>query len=176
MGNGRGGARTGAGRKRKPLADKILEGNRNKEPIKKLNLPVGKLQGEDMPQAADFLRQNTKNATQNIAPKVYEETWAWLKARKCDHLIKKELVEQYALYISRWVQCEEAINTFGLLAKHPTTGMPISSPYVSMGINYLKQANGVWAQIFQVIKDNCETPIGDNPNDDIMEKILSGRF
>ena len=31
--------------------------------------------------------------------------------------------------VSRWIQCEEAISEFGMLAKHPTTGNAIASPY-----------------------------------------------
>ena len=55
----------------------------------------------------------------------------------------------------------------------PTTQLPIASPYVNMGISFLKQANVLWLQIYQIVKDNCETPIGNsNPNDDLMERLL----
>lgn len=75
--------------------------------------------------------------------------------------------------MQRWIQCEEGINQYGLLAKHPTTQLPIASPYVNMGISFLKQANVLWLQIYQIVKDNCETPIGSsNPNDDLMERLL----
>lgn len=103
----------------------------------------------------------------------YEETWRWLDERGCAIYVKKELIEQYALYMQRWIQCEEGINQYGLLAKHPTTQLPIASPYVNMGISFLKQANVLWLQIYQIVKDNCETPIGaSNPNDDLMERLL----
>ena len=75
--------------------------------------------------------------------------------------------------MQRWIQCEEGINQYGLLAKHPTMQMPIASPYVNMGISFLKQANVLWLRIYQIVKDNCETPIGgSNPNDDLMERLL----
>ena len=98
---------------------------------------------------------------------------AMLHERGCDKYVKKELIEQYALYMQRWIQCEEGINQYGLLAKHPTTQMPIASPYVNMGISFLKQANVLLLQIYQIVKENCETPIGgSNPNDDLMERLL----
>ena len=50
--------------------------------------------------------------------------------------------------------------------------MPIASPYVNMGLAFLKQANVLWLQIYQIVKDNCETPLGSNPNDDLMERLL----
>lgn len=177
MANGRGGARPGAGRKKKALSEKILEGNRSKEPLTKLqfdNLPSGDLKGENMPPVAEYLKQKTKNTNNNIAPQVFEETWKWLNERGCADLVKKELIEQYAMNIARWIQCEEGVNQFGLLAKHPTTGNPIQSPYHAMAINCQKQANIIWIQIFQIVKENCETPINGNGQDDIMEKILRG--
>ena len=118
-------------------------------------------------------KTNAKNSNQNLTPQIYEDTWRWLHERGCAQLVKKELIEQYALYVTRWIQCEEGINQYGLLAKHPTTQMPIASPYVSMGLNFLKQANILWLQIYQIVKENCETPLGgSNPNDDLMEKLL----
>ena len=51
--------------------------------------------------------------------------------------------------------------------------MPIASPYFNMALQASKQANLYWMQIYQIVKDNCETPIGgSNPNDDLMEKLL----
>lgn len=175
MANGHGGARPGAGRKKKPLSEKIIDGNPGKAPLKKLqfgNIDVD-LAGEDMPPIAEYLKQVTKNSNQNLTPQIYEDTWKWLYERGCTQFVKKELIEQYALYVTRWIQCEEGINQYGLLAKHPTTQMPIASPYVSMGLSFLKQANILWLQIYQIVKDNCETPLGGStPNDDLMERLL----
>jgi hypothetical protein len=186
MSNGHGGARPGSGRKRKALAEKILyAGNGNhkitklKEPKKKKELSKENcpdISGNDMPPVSEYLKKMTKNTNENIAPEIYEKTWQWLKERGCEQFVKVELIEQYALYIARWVQCEEGINSFGLLAKHPTTGSPIASPYVSMGLNFLKQANIIWGQIFQIVKENSSVAVGDhNPADDVMAKLLKGK-
>lgn len=78
--------------------------------------------------------------------------------------------------VSRWVKCEEAISEFGFLAKHPTTGNAMQSPYVAMSQNYMKQVNQIWFQIYQAVKDNCSTDIGGaNPQDDLMERLLQTR-
>ena len=175
MANGHGGARPGAGRKKKALSEKIMDGNPGKAPLTKLQFEIQQtdMHGEDMPPVAEYLKQVTKNSQQNLAPQIYEDTWRWLNERGCAIYVKKELIEQYALYMQRWIQCEEGINQYGLLAKHPTTQLPIASPYVNMGISFLKQANVLWLQIYQIVKDNCETPIGSsNPNDDLMERLL----
>lgn len=175
MANGHGGARPGAGRKKKALSEKLVDGNPGKAPLTKIQFGMkdSGLAGEDMPPIAEYLQQVTKNSHQNLAPQIYADTWKWLSDRGCAQLVKKELIEQYALYMTRWIQCEEGINQYGLLAKHPTTQMPIASPYVSMGLSFLKQANILWLQIYQIVKENCETPLGgSNPNDDLMERLL----
>ena len=87
-----------------------------------------------------------------------------------------QLVEQYAVSVSRWIQCEECISEYGFLAKHPTTGNAIASPYVSMSQQYMKQVNQIWYQIYQVVKENCSVEWqGSTPQDDVMERLLRAR-
>ena len=110
------------------------------------------------------------------AAEVYENTWNWLKERGCERLVTVQLVEQYAMSVSRWIQCEECISEFGFLAKHPTTGNAIASPYVAMSQQYMKQSNQIWYQIFQVVKENCSVEFsGATPQDDVMERLLRTR-
>ncbi len=77
---------------------------------------------------------------------------------------------------ARWIQCEEAITEYGFLAKHPTTGNAIASPYVTMANNFKCQTRADWAEIFQIVKENCAAGYsGDNPQDDLMERLLTAR-
>ncbi|MCF0259917.1 MAG: P27 family phage terminase small subunit, partial [Erysipelotrichaceae bacterium] len=102
------------------------------------------------------------------------DTWNWLKARGCEKQVNPQLLEEYAMSVSRWIQCEEAISEFGFLAKHPTTGMATTSPYVAMAQNFQKQMNNAWFQIYQIVKDNCSVDYsGPNPQDNVMEMLLS---
>ena len=85
-------------------------------------------------------------------------------------------IEQYAMSVSRWIQCEQCISEYGFLAKHPTTGNAIASPYVSMSRDYMKQVNAAWYQIYQVVRDNCSVEWGGaSPQDDLMERLLNAR-
>ena len=77
--------------------------------------------------------------------------------------------------VSRWVQCEEAVSEYGFLAKHPTTGAAIASPYVSMAQSFMKQTNQAWMQIFQIVKENSLSDYGITPQDDAMERLLRAR-
>ena len=172
-GTRRGGARPGAGRKPKALTDKINDG----QAAEVMELPEpSSLSGEDMPPVKEFLKRKQKNGKDMCAEDVYRDTWNWLKARGCEKLVNTQLIEQYAMSVSRWVQCEDCISEYGFLAKHPTTGAAIASPYVSMSQQYMKQVNQLWYQIFQVVKENCMTAYeGGTPQDDVMEMLLRRR-
>ena len=178
MANGQGGARIGAGRKKKALADNIADGNPGKRKLTVLdfNDTAADLTGQDMPPPKAYLAAKQKNGKDLIAVEIYTETWQWLAERDCSHLIPKQILEQYAMAISRWIQCEECITEYGFLAKHPTTGNAIPSPYVAMSQSFSKQANNLWYQIYQVVKENCSVEYrGATPHDDMMERLLSAR-
>jgi hypothetical protein len=164
---GSGGARPGAGRPRKPLAEKILEGKQKKAKVLKNDMV-----GQDMPNPDAFLSETTKGASENKAKEIYVKTWNWLKDRKCEKLINPQLLEQYALSVARWQQAEKAVHQFGFLAKHPTTQMPIASPYIRISQDFLKQSTSLWLQIYGIVKENCSEFYGGDA-DDIMTQILN---
>lgn len=172
----RGGARPNTGPEKKALADKIIEGKASVENGAIVLPEPVEIEGVDMPPIKDFLKAKQKNGKDMCAEEVYKSTYLWLKKRRCEKLVSTQLLEQYAMSVSRWVQCEEAISEFGFLAKHPTTGNAMQSPYVAMSQNYMKQVNQIWFQIYQAVKDNCSTDIGGaNPQDDLMERLLQTR-
>lgn len=172
-GTNRGGARVGSGRKSKALVDKINAGTS----AQILELPEPPVfEGEDVPPIKEYLKAKQKAGKDLCAEEVYKETWNWLKERGCANFVNKQLIEQYAMSVSRWIQCEECISEYGFLAKHPTTGNAIASPYVAMSQTYMKQVNQIWYQIFQVVKENCSVEWqGGTPQDDVMERLLRTR-
>jgi hypothetical protein len=77
---------------------------------------------------------------------------------------------------AHWIQCETAITEYGFLTKHPTTGSAIHSPYVAMSQNDMAQTNRLWYESFQIVKKNCAADYtGVNPQDDVMERLLTAR-
>ena len=169
----RGGARVGSGRKSKALTEKIDSGLA----ATVIDLPEpAEFDGEDVPPVKDFLKAAQKSGIDLCAEDVFKQTFLWLKERGCDRLVNTQLIEQYAMMVSRWVQCETCISEYGFLAKHPTTGAAITSPSVTMSQNYLKQVNQCWYQIYQIVKENCSVEYGGaSPHDDLMERLLSAR-
>lgn len=134
------------------------------------------LEGVDVPPIKEYLKSRQKNGKDFYAEEIYMTTYLWLKKRMCENLVSRQLIEQYAMSVSRWIQCEEAISEFGFLAKHPTTGNAIGSPYVQMSQAYMKQITQVWYHIYQIVKDNGIDDVDElDPQDLMMEKLLKAR-
>jgi hypothetical protein len=177
-GTNRGGARVGAGAKRKPLSEKIAEGNPGKRELTVIDFDnqSADLEGQPMPKPSRLLSAKQKDGKKLIAADIYKKTWEWLQERNCSALVSPDLLERYAMSAARWIQCEEAISEFGFLAKHPTTGNAIQSPYVAMSQNFMSQTNRLWMEIYQIVKDNCASEYsGVTPMDDTMELLLRAR-
>ncbi len=176
MGNRGPKAGTG-GRPKKALADKIAEGNPGKRKLTVMEFSnTANLQGQVMPEPNKMLEAVQKDGKTLIASDIFKSTWQWLNERGCAALVSPQLLERYAMSVARWIQCEEAITEYGFLAKHPTTGNAIQSPYVAMSQNFMSQTNRLWMEIYQIVRENCVGEYsGSTPQDDVMERLLSAR-
>lgn len=176
-GTNRGGARPGAGAKKKALSDKIAEGNPGGRKLTVIEFTnTADLEGQEMPEPNKMLEAIQKDGKALVAGEIFKNTWMWLNERGCASLVSPQLLERYAMSVARWIQCEEAVTEYGFLAKHPTTGNAIQSPYVAMGQNYMTQTNRLWFEIFQIVKENSTSEYkGVNPQDDMMERLLNAR-
>lgn len=179
----RGGRRVKAGSKPDALADKIMKG----APAKRMELPdftddmtdfdvddIGdsvELEGMDMPSPDDYLSALQKDGKPLGADEIYKETWLWLKERGCERLVNKRLLESYSEAFARYIQCSEAVSKYGMLGKHPTTGAAIASPFTQLLMNFQKQANLLWYEIYDIVKQNCTEPFEGSPQDSVMELL-----
>ena len=69
---GRGGARPGAGRKKKSLADKVAAGNPGGRQLKIIDLPDGaELEGEDIPEPSSYIKSKQKAVGEFDAEHIY---------------------------------------------------------------------------------------------------------
>lgn len=176
-GTNRGGARYRSGPAKKPLADNLMDGNPSKRKLTVVEFQnAADLNGQSMPPPSAMLSAHQKDGEPFPAAEIYENTWQWLNERGCAQFVSPQVMERYAMSAARWIQCERAITEYGFLAKHPTTGSAIQSPYVAMSQNFMSQTNRLWYEIFQIVKENCATGYtGVNPQDDVMERLLTAR-
>ena len=162
-GTSRGGIRVGAGRKRNPQNSNIIDGTAEFGAKTKIRPPK------------KYLTAEQQDGGKLYSKKIYEETTQWIIAHGCETLIPKQLVEDYAMATARHIQCEEYLSNFGLIAKHPTTGIPISSPFFRMNVESQRLASQLWYQIYTAVRDNApQGLIVDRPQD-AMEKLLMFR-
>ena len=171
-GTARGGPRVGNGRK--PT-------NKNKEllDLGLVGLPdlpePSELEGVDMPPIDEFLLDIQRDGTKLEAERIFKQTYVWLKKHGCEKLVPQQLINQYAMAVARWIQAEQYISKLGSIAKHPTVGSPITSPYVTMSLNYTKQISNMWYQIYSIVKDNGNAGAEVDESDMTMEMLLRSR-
>lgn len=172
----RGGSRKNAGRPKKPLDEKLLEGNPGKRQLKVLAFPERAVETL-LPSPPEFLSDLAKGVGKcPNAETLFENVTAWLEKTGCVNLISPEHITEYSLLKARWLECEAMNAKHGLLAKHPASGQPIASPYVRIGMDYLKAADSAWTHIWSVVSQNSQKDYrANNPNEDAMEKLLRGR-
>lgn len=185
-GTNRGGRRVRAGDKPDSLVDKIASGKSARvfdtsefdiDDSFELNdfSDMSDLNGVNIPKPSEYLSSQQKDGKPLGADKIFKETWIWLKERRCEKFVNPRLVEAYSQAFARYIQCEEAISNFGFLGKHPTTGSAIANPFVQMSQSFQKQANLIWYEIFDIVKQNCTTDFTETPQNDVMELLLTAR-
>lgn len=102
----------------------------------------------------EFMTEPQANdQTALVAEETFNEVCAWLERRGVRKYVNTTLLELYAMTFARWVQAERKISEFGFLSAHPTTGQPCISPYITISLDFCKQANNVWYQIANEIKE-----------------------
>ena len=106
-GTNRGGARPGAGRPRKALTEKIAEGK-----TAEVMMQPAEIDSVDVPPVREFMQELQRDGTKLLADEVYTETYQWLKERSCEKIVSRQLVEQYAMSISRWIHCEQIVTKY----------------------------------------------------------------
>ncbi len=176
-GTNRGGMRVGAGRKPKALEEKIAAGNPGGRRLTYVSLDneAESLVGEEMPRVKDYLKDKQKDGSTLYAEKIYSEMWEWLKQYHCESLVMPQVIEQFAMVSARLIHCEQAISEFGYLVKK-ANGSAATSPYVQMSNEYRKQANQLYYQIYQIVKENSSVEVGCmHTSNDVMEQLLRRR-
>ena len=166
----RGGARKGAGRKKKPLAEKILEGNPGRRPLKVVEFYGVPAEGNLTP--PDFLKIASKETAENYptADQIYTQVSEWLQGTGCAHLISPTLIEDFAINRRAFFETEYMNKWLGRIAGGKR------SPYVDMAAQYYSMMRAAWDKIWAIVAQNSEKNYSSLRSDgeDVMERLLSG--
>lgn len=112
------------------------------------------IQTVEIPPIKEYLKEIQRDGSELCADDVFKETMQWLKQRSCDNVVSTQIVEQYAMSVARWIHIECLISKYGYIAKHPTTGAPMQSPYVTMAQMYMKQVIAIRTEINLALKES----------------------
>ena len=112
------------------------------------------IQAVEMPPVKEYLTAIQRDGSELCAADVFSDTMKWLREKGFDDAVSEQVVEQYAMTVARWVHLEEMVSKYGYIAKHPTTGAPMQSPYVTMAQAYAKQVVMIRDEINRLIKES----------------------
>ena len=166
-GTNRGGARIGAGRKRKALSERLLEGN--EKPPETVSILQTSF---EIPAPKHYLSIPQRDGAILAARQVYDDTYRWLAKCGCAASVSQQLIECYAETTARFIQAEGELSRAGLIIRHPATGEVLPSPLVKISLDYLKAAQQIWYQIDRHVKENGTANSGNAGTTDTMELIL----
>jgi hypothetical protein len=175
--NGHGGARAGAGRPRRELSTALQEGV-HKSKIKTIKKPEPAADADNVPTVPEcraFLTDEQKTGVELGAKDYYEELWAWLSERKCEHLFQPSYLQNFAMQQARYAQLERMISRIGFVAKNDK-GTLVLNPIEKAAQDRLRIVNQMYFVIESAVKANSTEPYGGLPGFiDPMELLLSGK-
>ncbi len=164
----RGGARPGVGRPKKPLNEKLLEGNPGRRDVTVLKFKPteintghsggvvsGKSAGNQRKSKAkmpSFLELAAKEGGDALPPatEIYTLLEEFVESAGCTEFVAPVLIEDFAFLRRAYLECEFMNRKLGRIAGGKR------SPYVNMALDYQKAMMAVYNQIWRIIARNCE--------------------
>ena len=164
----RGGARPGAGRPKKPLNEKLLEGNPGRRDMTVLKFPPSEIkekhsgggvlenpggnQKNQKSKMPSFLDLAAKEGGEVLpaATEIYTLLSEFVDSAGCAEFVAPILIEDFAFLRRAYLECEFMNRKLGRIADGKR------SPYVNMALDYQKAMMAVYNQIWLIISRNCE--------------------
>ncbi len=158
----RGGARPGAGRPKKALADKVLEGNPGKRELtvvqfdedkksKKNNSNSNGIQRtpRGMPSYLDMVAKEGGDVLPP-AGEIFGMLSDWVESSGCGDIVAPNLIEDFAFLRRAYLECEYMNRKLGRIASGKR------SPYVNMALDYQKAMMAVYNNIWLIVSQNSQ--------------------
>lgn len=166
-----GGKRKGAGRKPKPLAEKLAAGNPGRHPLKKVEFNVSDTNQSNTP---EYLRTMEKKTPGIPTPtEIYEGIIRYLEPSECLNLIPEDLIGDYVLakYYLRCAQYE--LSKTATVAKNEKNEYAVTG-FADAVLRLQKNVITTWTPIWDIVSRNSVRTIS-NPEQDMLAIIFGGR-
>lgn len=172
-----GGARVGAGRPRKPLEEKIKDGDIEATGINaEANVLSVEVLEDNMPTVKEYMESQQKDGKPLGADEQLKDIFSWVAKMGCKDHVPTMLLEQYAMNRARWIALQNAISEYGYINRKGSSGNVQVSPFVTALIAIEKQMNTTFFMINSIVKDNCIVGYQNyTPQDNMMEQLLKSR-
>jgi hypothetical protein len=153
------------GRPKKPVADKVLEGNPGKRELTVVKFDGGEKPKPKSPGTAQppksrvprgmpsYLDITAKEGGDVLPPagEIFAALSEWVASSGCADIVTPSLLEDFAFLRRGYLECEYMNRKLGRIASGKR------SPYVNMALDYQKAMMAVYNQIWLIVSQNCET-------------------
>jgi hypothetical protein len=165
-----GGARKGAGRKPKPLAEKLAAGNPGHRPLKKVEFAGN---GNDIgpPEYLGLLEKKATGMPTPIA--LYHETIRYLQPSDCLNLIPAALISDYVMAKYYLLCAQFDLSKTAIVAKNDKNDWAVTG-FTDAVLKLQKNVLACWEPIWDIVSRNSERLVT-NPEQDLMAILLGSR-
>jgi len=168
----KGGARKGAGRKPKPLSEKLAAGNPGKRLLKKVEFAETSYDSA-VPPAYLPLLEKKKGDTVTTPMEIYRETIAYLEPSGCLHLIPAALIRDHVMANYHMVQAHYELSQSSNVGKNQKDEVVITS-FAEIMLKMQKNVLATWEPIWDIVSRNSER-ILDDPEIEMFAMLVGGR-
>jgi hypothetical protein len=167
-----GGARKGAGRKPKPLAEKLATGNPGHRPLKKMEFTgKGSTRRPEPPEYLNLLEKKTKGLP--LPTEIFMDTVQYLEPSECLNLISTELIADYAMAKYYLICAQYELSRTATVSKNDKNEYAVTS-FTEAMLKMQKNVLQTWQPIWDIVSRNSERLIT-NPEQDLFAMIVGGR-
>jgi len=167
-----GGARKGAGRKPKPLAEKLATGNPGHRPLKKMEFTgKGGTRRPEPPEYLNLLEKKTKGIP--VPAEIFMDTVHYLEPSECLNIIPTELIADYAMAKYYLICAQYELSRTATVSKNDKNEFTITS-FTEAMLKLQKNVLQTWEPIWEIVSRNSERLIT-NPEQDLIAMIIGGR-
>ena len=168
----RGGARPGAGRKPKPLAEKLADGNPGGRALKKVEF-AGDSNTDYM--APDFLQLMDKEIVGIPTPtEIFNDTVEYLRPSGCLHLMPVLLLGDYVMAKYHLLIAQYQLVKTGIITQDNKSKEIYITPFTEAMLKLQKNALSTWQPIWDIVSRNSQTLL-ENPEDQLFAMIMGAR-
>lgn len=166
----RGGARKNAGRKPKPLAEKLAAGNPGNRPLKKVQFD-GNGNDSKPPDYLALLEKKVPGAPTPI--EIYHETIRYLEPSDCLNLIPSALIADYVMAKYYLICAQFDLSKTATVIQISKTEFEITD-FTEAMLKLQKNVLACWTPIWDIVSKNSERLVV-NPEQDLIMMLVGGR-